>query len=455
MTVRTPSGGALRRSSQRLGGPAPEWMQVFPSPIYIGELDGEKKTWITDELSQQSCVDYFHLRGNSLAVDYEHLSDMGVEAPAAGRIVALRAGGAAGLLARVEWTERAREQIEAGEYYYDSPSFFWSRSDDRIYGLRHLALTNNPGSWNRPYITDHSAADYGTQRASLRGGSSSLHLVCAITSNKEGRRGLRSSVLESLRRAVGRKANVTARELRGDLLKLAELVPDTEERIFLADGAAVTEDANTIAHLIGREQFGEEASTSIETEGAEVAANAADVASQAADLSPIALALGVESSDPKALALAVMNLKASTVSVESVRDLEKRLADAETRTSEERIVLEVTRQRAAGKQITPAFEAELIRVAKQDLELAMSSLAGLQMTSLDLATQSDAAAPTVDRLDTARQRIAERRAALPANASEALKASTAAHEETLALASEKGLTYGEANKLRLETPRAA
>jgi hypothetical protein len=442
-----------------MGGPAPQWVQIFPSPSYVGELDGEKKTWITDEVSQQSCVDYFRLRGNDLVFDYEHLSDTDGEAPAAGRIVELRAGGAAGLLARVEWTERARRQIEAGEYYYDSPSFFWSRKDDRIYGLRHVALTNNPGSWNRPYITDHSAADYGMERASQRGASRSLQLVCAVSNNKGGRRGVPSNVLDSLRSTIGRKANVTARELRADLLKLADLVPDTDERIFLADGAEIAEaEANTIAHLIGREQFG--AAEAAETPkagdeaGAEGAAQTADVASQSADLTPIALALGVESSDPKSLALAVMNLKASTVSVESVRDLEKRLAEAETRTSEERIVLEVTRQRAAGKQITPAFEADLIRVAKQDLGLAMSSLAGLQVTSVDLATQSDAPAPTVERLETARQRATQRTERLPTDASAALKASTTAHEETLAIANEKGLTYPEANKLRLES-RAA
>jgi hypothetical protein len=428
-----------------MGGPAPEWVQVFPYPIYIGELDGEKKTWVTDALSQQSCVDYFALRGNDLVIDYEHSSDKDSEAPAAGRIVELRAGAAAGLLARVEWTDRARRQIESGEYYYDSPSFFWSRSDGRIYGLRHVALTNNPGSWNRPYITDHTALNYFT-RTNQRSGAS-LPLVCAVSNNKGGKR-VRSNVLESLRQAVGRKANVTARELRTDLMKLAELVPDTDERIFLADGAepAGETEPGTIAQLIGREQFGP----------AESPAQAGDAAaSQSALLSPIALALGVETDDPRVLALAVMSLKASSISAERVRDLEQRLAEAATKSGEERIQIEIARQRAAGKQITPAFEADLVRVAKHDLGLAMSSLAGLQLTSIDLATQSDQPAPTVERLATARQRAADTADRLPTHASDALKASTSAYEETLAIASEKGLSYPEANQLRLASQRAA
>lgn len=98
-----------------MGGRAPEWIQIFPYPTYVGELDGERYEWVTDDLSQQSCIELFALRENDLVIDYEHQSDSDGEAPAAGRIVELRAGGANGLLARVEWTEKARQQIESGE----------------------------------------------------------------------------------------------------------------------------------------------------------------------------------------------------------------------------------------------------------------------------------------------------------------------------------------------------
>ncbi len=433
--------GEVRRSSQKMGGPAPEWVQIFPYPTYVGEVDGEKKRWITDEISQQSCVDFFNLRDNDLVIDYEHLSDKDGEAPAAGRIVELRAGGESGLLARVEWTDRARAQIEAGEYYYDSPSFFWSRDDDRIYGLRHLALTNNPGSWGRPYITDHTATDYGIERTSQGAAGAPLQLVCARASTKGGRVRVKSTVLESLRDTVRRPASVTGKELKGDLLKLAELVPDTDEQVF--DAASGEAGERTIAQLLGEEQ------------AAAAEAPAAEAASQKVDLTPIALALGTESNDPRELALAVMNLKASSVPVERLRELESKLTAAETKTGEERITIEIARQRKAGKQITPAFEAELLRVAKSDVDLALSSLTGLQVTSIDLATQADKPAPTVDRLEAARQRAETKVHDLPAGASASLKASTAAHEETLAIASEKGLSYHEANKLRLEARRAA
>lgn len=440
-----------------MGGPPPEWVQIFPYPTYIGELDGERFEWITDEISQESCVDFFDLRGNDLVIDYEHLSDKEVEAPAAGRIVELRAGGRNGLLARLEWTDRARQQLESGEYYYDSPSFYWSRKDNRIYGLRHLALTNNPGSWRRPYITDHSAVDYGIERTSEGATGERLHLVCAVTSHKGGREKVLSNVLESLRFTVGRPITVTGKELKGDLLKLAELVPDTDEMIFLQEGSEAAGNANatTIAHLIGGAQLVNAIEAASQKATGGPGGHAEQSVDSRPDLTPLRVALGAESDDPRELALAVMNLKAATVPAERVRELESKLAAAEARGAEERITLEIARQRQAGKQITPAFEADLIRVAKSDFDLALSSLTGLQVTSIDLATQADAPAPTVDAREVARQRAAEVVAELPAAASEAMKVSASASEETWAIARERGLTYNEANRLRLTAQRAA
>ncbi|HET7437513.1 MAG TPA: phage protease [Thermoanaerobaculia bacterium] len=443
-----------------MGGPAPEWVQIFPHPLYVGELDGDKKTWITDDISQQSCVDFFNLRKNDLVIDYEHLSDKDAEAPAAGRIVELRAAGSAGLLARVEWTERARRMIEAGEYYYDSPSFFWSRDDDRIYGLRHLALTNNPGSWGRPYITDHTVADYGIERASQRSGGERLQLVCARQRNTtkiERRERVLSNVLESLRFTVGRPAAVTGKELRDDLLKLAELVPDSDEMIFLDEAAESGTDATgkRIADLLGAEIGAATIEAASQKAGGTSADHSESRSGSSTDLTPLHLALGVASDDPRELALAVMSLKASTVPIATLREMEARLASAESRTGEERIVLEIARQRNDGKQITPAFEAELIRVAQSDFNLAKSSLDGLQLTSIDLKTQADAPAPTVERNEATRERARETAGALPANATASLKASVSAFDETIAIARDKGVTYGEANRLRLTMPRAA
>jgi len=443
--------GRLRRASQRIGGPPPEWIQVFPYPTYVGEIDGERIEWITDEISQESCVDFFNLRRNDLVIDYEHLSDKDTEAPAAGRIVELRAGAARGLLARVEWTDRARRQIESGEYYYDSPSFFWSRTDRRIYGLRHVALTNNPGSWGRPYITDHATVDYGIERAAQTRGSSvkSLQLVCAVQSNKERReRMAQKEVLENFRSALARSAKVTGKELRGAIAKLMDAIPDDDDAVFIGEDGATLE-SKTLVELVTAD--GEPAGASTAT--TEIAH--LEAAAQKAAVAPIAIALGVETHDPRELALAVMSLKASSVPEGRVRDLESRLAAAETRSGEERIALEIVKQRSAGKQITPAFEAELIRVAKRDIDLALSSLSGLQVTTIDLATQADTPAPTVERLERARQRANVRMSELPATATTSMKTSVSANDETLAIAKEKGISYSEANLLRLDASRAA
>lgn len=422
-----------------MGGTPPEWMQVFPFPTYIGELDGERFEWTTDEISQKSCVDFFNLRGNDLVIDYEHLSDRDREAPAAGRIVELHAGGASGLLARVEWTERARQQIESGEYYYDSPSFFWSRTDNRIYGLRHIALTNNPGSWNRPYLTEHTVADYAMDRVSQSFAGGRLSLVCAVTNHKERRTVLTNNVLDRLRTTLAKPATVSARELRADLMGLAELVPDSDDNVFAQDGAVEAQNGATVSQLVSG------------TAPAPAIAEASQRGS--VDLAPLRVALGIESNDPRELALAVMSLKASTVPAERARELEQRLALVQTRTSDERIALAIAEQRNAGKQITPAFEAELRRVAKSDIDLALSSLTGLQTTPIDLTTQADPPAPTAERLVTARQR-AQLDADLEMDASPLRRASTTTFEQTIAIAREKGIGYPEANDIRLTTPAA-
>lgn len=81
-------------------------------------------------------------------IDYEHQTlnkeKNGLPAPAAGWIHALQWIEGKGLHALAELTERAKEQIKAGEYRYFSPVIQYSAKTGEVTKLLMGALTNNP-----------------------------------------------------------------------------------------------------------------------------------------------------------------------------------------------------------------------------------------------------------------------------------------------------------------------
>ncbi len=91
-------------------------------------------------------------RGTDLVIDYEHGSEMkaakGEMAPAAGWIKNLTAE-VDGLYAEVEWTDRARAMIEAGEYRYISPSI---KPDKIVGGVVHVQRILRAGLTNTPAL---------------------------------------------------------------------------------------------------------------------------------------------------------------------------------------------------------------------------------------------------------------------------------------------------------------
>ncbi|MCO6436539.1 MAG: hypothetical protein J5J06_05580 [Phycisphaerae bacterium] len=97
------------------------------------------------ELSARGPVvfDYEHQSLGRLDEDEDFSSPDGT-APAAGWIHALRYETGRGLMARVEWNERARTLIRDGEYRYVSPVTVVRKSDRRVVGILSAALTNTP-----------------------------------------------------------------------------------------------------------------------------------------------------------------------------------------------------------------------------------------------------------------------------------------------------------------------
>lgn len=86
----------------------------------------------------------------SMLCDYEHQTLLaeknGLPAPAAGWCKKLEWVDGQGLFATdVQWTDKAKAHLKAGEYKYISPVFLFDKETGAVTDLKHFALTNDPG----------------------------------------------------------------------------------------------------------------------------------------------------------------------------------------------------------------------------------------------------------------------------------------------------------------------
>ncbi|WP_300735483.1 phage protease [uncultured Desulfovibrio sp.] len=135
-------------------GPAGE-IQLFPAGRFAA-LDGRPATleglslshWRLDAGDAAALVAEWRSRATPLVVDYEHQTQLaahnGQPAPAAGWLTSLRWEDGRGLFASVDWTDRARAHIRAGEYRYISPVFCFDPQSGAVLRLVCAALTNHP-----------------------------------------------------------------------------------------------------------------------------------------------------------------------------------------------------------------------------------------------------------------------------------------------------------------------
>lgn len=104
-------------------------------------------------------------RETRFLIDYEHQTlatdESGQPAPAAGWASRFEWREGAGLFAvDVEWTERARAMIDAGEYKYLSPVFAFEVETGEITRLLHAGLTNFPAIDGMDELAARAAARF-------------------------------------------------------------------------------------------------------------------------------------------------------------------------------------------------------------------------------------------------------------------------------------------------------
>ena len=126
---------------------APKEIKILP----VGEVTTLKGDMLVDDESYRMIEAYFRSRRIDVVVDYEHQTLMGTQAPAAGWITSIRKGEDA-IVASVNWTDKAKELIQAKEYRYLSPVVRVRNSDHRVTAVHSVALTNAPAIDGMPAL---------------------------------------------------------------------------------------------------------------------------------------------------------------------------------------------------------------------------------------------------------------------------------------------------------------
>lgn len=129
------------------GTKAPDWIELLPAGRLRG-VDGREWSGVDWPAVEAA----FNTRAADISIDYEHGSEddptvraaNGQPIPAAGWIDRLERRENGSVWGHVSWTEAARNMIEAREYRYLSPAFWFTKNERRVIALRSAALTNRP-----------------------------------------------------------------------------------------------------------------------------------------------------------------------------------------------------------------------------------------------------------------------------------------------------------------------
>lgn len=146
--MNTPNAPQLHTTSTalcfELSADVPEWVEVLPPGPKVVGRDGRSWTYSADEVLAGTKA---HTNGADLPFDYFHATELkaplGEDAPASGWAREYRVNERGAVEARVEWTAKARNAIQAREYRYLSPVFIYDDSG-RIHRFSSFGLTNKP-----------------------------------------------------------------------------------------------------------------------------------------------------------------------------------------------------------------------------------------------------------------------------------------------------------------------
>lgn len=143
-------------------------IQLLPAGYFKAAVDSRPSDvpgghWFIDAAIAQRVIELVASRDNKLVIDYEHQTlnaeQNGKPAPAAGWFKTLEWREGVGLFAiDVEWTDKAKAFIKAGEYRFISAVFPYNKQTGAVENLFMAALTNQPGLDGMQSVSALSAA---------------------------------------------------------------------------------------------------------------------------------------------------------------------------------------------------------------------------------------------------------------------------------------------------------
>lgn len=212
------------------------YVQLLPAGQFRSR-DGrpaECAAWFTNaDIAVKLIADIAAL-ANPLVIDYEHQTLLSAEngqpAPAAGWFAAdgmeWREG--EGLFAKVEWNDRAKLHIEAGEYKFISPVILYNKKTGAVQKIINAALTNN-------------AAIDGMEEVSAR-------LTASLTQQETLSMDI-EELLEQLRWFFNLPTLATADDILAEVKKAADKIKTAQPEAVAAAGFRV----DSLVVLLGTE----------------------------------------------------------------------------------------------------------------------------------------------------------------------------------------------------------
>lgn len=228
------------------GGNDSHRMQLLPAGQFApadGRTEGISDTgyWFIDAALAAQVIVRAQARATLICVDYEHQTlhkeKNGQPAPAAAWIdqATLEWVEGEGLFGVARLTQRARDQIDQGEYLYFSPVFIFDKATGAVLDLKLGALTNLPAIDGMEPLTALAAATFAADMAAL---SQTLIATQEDTHMDE--------LLEQLRWLLNLPVGATADDVKAQLQKLMDQIKGTSTEV----AAAASFDLS--AHLVAQ-----------------------------------------------------------------------------------------------------------------------------------------------------------------------------------------------------------
>lgn len=230
---------------------AADEIQLLPAGEFAARdgRPGKGRTWRIDAAIAAALIALASARTTPFVIDYEHqtlqAAGNGQPAPAAGWFTKLEWRDGRGLYATdVQWTERAKAMIDAGEYRFLSPVFRADDTSGSVLELAMAALTNYPALDGMDAIAArHSLPDQPPET-----------LVNETLKNLLAALGLPETTDEAEALTAVTSLKAAADSAQAELVALKTAAPDPAKFVPIdAMKALQTEVAALTTQIIGRE----------------------------------------------------------------------------------------------------------------------------------------------------------------------------------------------------------